>query len=105
MRSLLSINKLWSSGDDSIPFINQFLKTNKSVKYLSILHNNISNEGLNKIADALVENKQILGIDEKKVMHNVREVAREVWANVPKRDWLGRGIYDFGPMSIKPFDT
>jgi cytosine/adenosine deaminase-related metal-dependent hydrolase len=53
----------------------------------------------------LVEKKQLIGIDEKKIMRNVREVAREIWAKVPERDWLGRGIYDFGPMSIKPFKS
>jgi cytosine/adenosine deaminase-related metal-dependent hydrolase len=73
----------------------------------SLVHSGTMDDVDTVIVDGktLVKNKRILGIDEKKVMHNVRDVAREIWANVPKRDWLGRGIYDFGPMSIKPFDT
>lgn len=49
-------------GDESCEYISEFIKTNKSCKVLSILHNNISINGLKIINQALEQNDSLLYI-------------------------------------------
>ncbi len=49
-------------GDQSVPSICNFIKNNKSVKIFSIIHNDITVQGLELIADVLESNHTILNI-------------------------------------------
>ena len=49
-------------GDAACDDISAFIRQNKSVKFLSVEHNNISNEGLDKICAAFQDNDTILHI-------------------------------------------
>jgi len=46
-------------GDMGVNYIVDFIKNNKSVEVLSVLHNNISSEGIDKLADAMLTNDTI----------------------------------------------
>lgn len=50
-------------GDEGVPYITEFIKKNKSVQYLSICHNKISQVGMEQIAEALEYNDTLLHLD------------------------------------------
>ena len=47
-------------GNDGCTYLADFIKSNKVIRILSIIHNNIDNTGLKDIADALEVNNNIL---------------------------------------------
>lgn len=49
-------------GDKGLEYIIEFIKNNKSVEVLNIIHNDISSEGIDRLADALLLNDTICWI-------------------------------------------
>jgi hypothetical protein len=84
--------------DLSVPYIVRFLKENKSVKYFSIIHNNISAEGLEQIAEAFEENHQILQFPYEQYGLEIPMKTRQKF-----RATMDRNIKNTYDMSIEQF--
>jgi cytosine/adenosine deaminase-related metal-dependent hydrolase len=49
----------------------------------------------------LVQEKSLVDVEEERLMHDVRQIARDLWDKVPETDWANRTIYEIGPRALK----
>lgn len=52
----------------------------------------------------IVEGGEVVGVDEEAVREDTTRVAQGLWDSIPERDWAKRGIYEIGPMSLRPWE-
>jgi hypothetical protein len=49
----------------------------------------------------IVEDGQIEGIDEQKLLERQQQLAEKEWKDLPRYDWAKRTLDEFSPQSIK----
>jgi hypothetical protein len=60
--------------DEGAHYISEFIKKNKSVKLLDIIHNNISNIGLSEICEAIKQNNTLLHVNYSQYGLNINQI-------------------------------
>jgi Ran GTPase-activating protein (RanGAP) involved in mRNA processing and transport len=64
-------------GDIGAQFVGKLLIDNKSIKYMSILHNDITKDGMSYIAECLEKNDTILFLDFKQYFSGIEQVTHK----------------------------